>query len=111
MQSIKQISSNKATRSAAACDLATVRPLHQAARCRPHTWQKCTCKLNTERSLIAKLPAVLTDSAKEALRRAGVGFAACVLTSTMLTSAAMALPSDSQNIQSGVLVVSNSMPM
>lgn len=106
MHCITQISSNIAGRNAAACDLSTVRPRHLAAR--PRTWQKCTCKWSSERSLIAKLPAMLLDKATEARRRASVGLAACMLTGTLLNSPALALPSDSQSIQSGVLVVSSS---
>lgn len=59
----------------------------------------------TNDSLVTSLPAVLIDSAKEAVRRVGVALAACALTGSLLTSNALALPSDSQNIQSDVFVV------
>ena len=103
-----EMSHTTALKSAVACDLRTGRPLHRAAR--PYTLQKCTCTPSTDRAPKANLPAVLINSAKQALRRAGVGLAACMLTGTLLTSSALALPSDSQNIQSDVLVVRIHLP-
>ena len=80
-------------------------PLRQqrVVACAQRRWSLCEC-LKDDR-IFAKLPAVLAQSAQAGVQVAGTMLAACVLTGTLLTSSAQALPSDTQSIQSDVLVV------
>ncbi|KAL3138681.1 hypothetical protein ABBQ32_006436 [Trebouxia sp. C0010 RCD-2024] len=88
-------------RSVAACDLSP----DLTARCRPRSLQRCTSQSYINYSPVASLPARLVDTAKQAVKRVGVGLAACTLTGTLLTSSTLALPSDSQHIQPDILVL------
>ncbi|KAL3155513.1 hypothetical protein ABBQ38_011065 [Trebouxia sp. C0009 RCD-2024] len=87
-------------RSVAACGLSP----DLTARCPPRDLQRCTSRLYAS-SPVACLPAAIIDTAKQAVKRVGLGLVACTLTGTLLTSKALALPSDSQHIQPDVLVL------
>lgn len=86
-------------------DPSLARSSHRQQRVACAQRHKFTCECCQNKHCVSNLPALVVQSALAGVQKAGILLAACVLTGTLLTSSAQALPSDTQSIQSDVLVL------